>query len=562
MKVRVDLSEQLYRLLPEVYRVRDNPDRDSGGEITEPGDLALWLEAQGVLLNQVHRSLVQMLYDHFPDEADSDENGTMRSCQPWLLPYFAQLLDVALVSPELRGQRAEIAKAVAWRQSKGTLPCVEDIAQDVGQHEVEIQEGWRRLAVTPRVGYPILPARALGEPAEMDMDALPPGRRALHPGLNSGTVDFRRRSRAVQCESSNPAAHATHFAGVSLTWRRIHPHAVPCLPGSYQDGSARLPDLRTPAWNRGHFHPRRLLLYLPPPAGFCSPLAVPSTWTALRDAPLSPANAKRADSLEWEGQSVVLQVFAVPGKPVEVAVGTVEWQGHAVPFLWYRGTAADPVKITGVVDLNDEAVYRFENLWLDKTLDMQRGKLEMTGCAARKVIAQPADISTLDMQARACLFKTLQVARGLARLEYCTVLQTCVAEALQASDCIFLPRPRKNVDPADTAHPHPLCARYSRLPSPLPPEGAGTHAPKSTTVEPWFYSDLFGSRGCGVLHPGAAAALRFGAEDGGEMGAYHDRRYTLREEAVLDKLAEFIPVGQEAVLIPDTTLWCPPPQSV
>jgi hypothetical protein len=214
------------------------------------------------------------------------------------------------------------------------------------------------------------------------------------------------------------------------------------------------------------------------------------------------------------------------------------------------------------VDFDDEAVYRFENLWLDKTVDIKRGKVEMIGCAVRKLIVQPVDTSTVDLEARACLFKSLRVARGLAQLEYCTVLQTSVTEALQASDCIFLPVLKKDVDPADTDRPNPLCVRYSRLPDPLPPEGPDSHTPKTVTVAPWFFSETFGTPGCGVLHPGGDKSVRFGAEDGGEMGAYHDRRYTLREEAMIDKLDEFVPVGQEAILIPDTTLGCAPPQSV
>jgi hypothetical protein len=63
-----------------------------------------------------------------------------------------------------------------------------------------------------------------------------------------------------------------------------------------------------------------------------------------------------------------------------------------------------------------------------------------------------------------------------------------------------------------------------------------------------------------VLHPAADERLRFGAEDGGEMGACHLFAYTLRERAVLEKLKDFLPVGIEAVLAPDASLVCAPPQ--
>ena len=68
---------------------------------------------------------------------------------------------------------------------------------------------------------------------------------------------------------------------------------------------------------------------------------------------------------------------------------------------------------------------------------------------------------------------------------------------------------------------------------------------------PVFYSDSFGERGCGVLHPATAEGIRHGAEDGGEMGAYHDLYLSLLCEAVVDKLADDLPLGLEAASIPD-----------
>jgi hypothetical protein len=57
-----------------------------------------------------------------------------------------------------------------------------------------------------------------------------------------------------------------------------------------------------------------------------------------------------------------------------------------------------------------------------------------------------------------------------------------------------------------------------------------------------------------VQHPSSPKTVRFGAEDGGEMGAYHQWLYSLQAEAVHDKLQDYLPVGMEAVLIPDTHL--------
>ena len=64
-----------------------------------------------------------------------------------------------------------------------------------------------------------------------------------------------------------------------------------------------------------------------------------------------------------------------------------------------------------------------------------------------------------------------------------------------------------------------------------------------------------------MLHPDCVQAVQSGAEDGGEMGAYHDRRYVLRRQAVLEKLQEYLPVGMEAVIISDPSLPCAPPKA-
>ena len=70
----------------------------------------------------------------------------------------------------------------------------------------------------------------------------------------------------------------------------------------------------------------------------------------------------------------------------------------------------------------------------------------------------------------------------------------------------------------------------------------------------------FGDMDYGVLDPAISDAIRFGAEDGGEMGACHHKYYSLKAEAVLDKMREFLPVGIEPVLIQDTRLLHVPPE--
>jgi Phage tail protein (Tail_P2_I) len=464
--LKTKIGKQLYNYLPEVYRTRDQ------------GDLARFLDACGGLLDRIRVTLDQRLADSFPDNPPSGN-----SCQPWLVPYFAQLLDVRLVSPDDRGRREEVANAVAWRQRKGTLHAIEHIAEAVAQIEVEVQEGWKRTAQTARIGMPRLPAAALGEKAAFDQYQNHPIWAARHPDLPTTTLDFRYPTRAVQIRTvagaipSNPASKQTDFAGQHVWWRQANPHGAPCSPGSYDDVSRRTVDLRTPDWRQGHIHPKRVILYAPPPLGFF-PLGTRSL----------------GDTVLVDGQ---------------------------------KGPLTDQV--------------------IDGVLRVTGGTVRLVRCAVRRVeVTTRADASdTPIIVAHDSLFGEI-AAPGLVQLQYCTVLGSLNCGRLQASDSIF----NGAVTLATATKDRPHCIRFSCIPS-------GSLIPErlSNALDgPVFWSVEFGAPGCGVLCPSTTEAIRFGAEDGGEMGAYHHRCYCLLTKAVLDKLREFLPVGIEAVIVPDERL--------
>lgn len=491
-------------------------------------------------------------------------------CQNWLLPYFAQLLDVRLVSPDEAGRRVELRDAVTWRQRKGTRVSMERIAEAVGQFEVEIQEGWKRVAITPRVDRALLPESTYGE--EPIPTPATPDLRAGHPGLPAATLDFRRCSRAVQCDPANAGAHETTFAATPppLTWRQIHRHGVPCKPDSFQDVSRRTVDVRTPDWRRGWYHPRRVLLYFPPPEGFFVRTHTTVNWSSLAGA---VNEALATDITDWDQDRVDTR----PLGAIELTVRRGEWQGSPRVQLSLRGLTPAPVRLRGVIELHQPALFRFENLWLDNRVELNDAAAQLVGCAARQLRVTTAERDVPVIDAVSCLFKKLEAARGLVRLEYVTVLDTLLAERLQASDSILLPPLRK--DTVDDDVPAAGCIRFSRLfhiPPPPAPNDPGLlndpiwvsqgtrsalrcHAASCTTVPVLFWKDAFGEPGCGVLHPDCDSAIQSGAEDGGELGAHHTDRHVLRQRAVLDKLREFLPVGMEAVLIADDSLSCPPP---
>lgn len=558
-------GNRLKQWLPAHWRVRDTG-----------GDLDALLAVYGELLDALHATVVQRLDDSFPDA----DHG--RRCQDWLVPYFAQLLDVQLVSPDADGRRAEVAQAVSWRQRKGTQVSIERIAEEVGQFEVEIQEGWKRVAMTPRIDRHLLPATAYGE--EPLTGPATPSLRARHPGLPAITPDVRSCSRAVQCPANNPAASETVFPGdaVPLAWRQIHRHGVPSAPDSYQDVSRRTVDLRTPTSRRGLHHPRRMLLHIPPPEGFFRRIHTTVQWTTLE--PLVTEALDAATKTGWKQGETIECVN--PELQVAFTVGRSVWNGISLPLIGLRGLTDGPLRVRGVITLDTPAVYRFDNLWLDNRVEISHGMVQLLGCAFRQLLVSTAEREVPVLDARSCLFKKIEAPRGLVRLEYVTVTDTLLAECLQASDSILVPKLRK--DRVDADVPAAGCIRFSRLfhlpEKPVPTDPFDPQEPlidndplwraqnkrsllrcfaeTCTTAVPLFWEEVFGSPGCGVLHPDCNQAIQAGAEDGGEIGAYHEHRYVLRRLAVLEKLQEFLPVGMEAVLITDPSLACAPPKAI
>ena len=675
--ITTQAGQQLFELLPEVYRSRDTIGPEARG------DLARYLDACGHLLDLIRRTLDQRLADIFPDDSAAGLAG-----QTWLLPYIADLLDVRMVSPDEAGRREEVANAVAWRQRKGTLKVVEQIAELVGRLEAELQEGWKRVATTPRVGLPLLPAKALGESEEFDGFKQHPNWAARHPGLNSAMVDLRYPSRALQLSDlptdtpQNPAAKQTNFGGTRAWWRQVNPHGAPCFPGSYEDIARRTVDVRTPSWRQGHHHPKRALLYAPPPLGFFSPdpfpvvqdpefkeggehlledhhvegtLVVSAGRLTLRrctvetldisvsspdecvleaedclfDTLLAGAGAVRLESCTVMKKLTVLKIDAAnclfnDGSIDAPITGTIRYSrvpASSIPGVelvqcttetplffsdslgaplrgvlrpdspqpvlfgaedggemgaYHHGRQGRPVRIPLAddeeVSLVADSAYVLSDLLFEGqgAVRIVQGALNLQRVAAAKLVVHSA--SDVDEQgalqpvliAQDCLFDQVEAVEGLARLEYCTVLTQLTVDRLQASDCLFVSG--LTLGSASDSHPH--CIRFSRIPpdQPDPPvqfllsyHNTG-HAPVFQEFE--FDEEdgvirrrpEFGEPGCAVLHPAAPEQIRFGAEDGGEMGAHHAWRYSLLLAAVQDKLKDFLPVGIEAVIVPDLRL--------
>lgn len=538
---------KLYDILPAYVRQQD-----------ETGHTRDYLAAADKLLDRLHSTLNQYYADNFPD-LPLDDNEP--AAQEWVLPYFADLLDVKLVSPLADGKRAEIAKAVRWRQRKGTLTVVDEVAEAVGQWEVVVQEAWRRLAMTPRIGEPLLPEAYFGMSETLDTKI--PSEMAKHPGLPAATLDFRIGSRAVADEDNNPNSQVSTVRGISYRWRQQYPHGVPChhqhIDGSgkfhsaaFDDVSKRTPDLRSSDWRIGHFHPRKILLHIAQPEGFFPTGIVKVQWQQTwLDNNQIPSDAFLAQIrlystldgiLVFENRNLSARQFT----PVQV---------NGIFKLGQVPSGAGPADPEPEPTING---YHFAGLVINNRIEIDSGIASFDRCAVKTLESHsrfkgsdPRHLSVPVINARDTLFRDVQSATSLVRLEYCTVLKKCVAEAMQASDCIFTCLIRKDIAP--NTPPTRLCVRYShilpvQLPVDLDEHFHNNRAPL------YFFSDDFGSPSGGVLHPASDDSIRQGAEDGTEMGAYHFLYLSQRFAAVKEKLTDYLPIGFEAVVIPDENL--------
>ncbi|MCX6632971.1 MAG: hypothetical protein NTW28_35690, partial [Candidatus Solibacter sp.] len=437
------------------------------------------------------------------------------------------------------GRRGEVENAIAWRQAKGTLECVGAIARTIASTAAEVQEGWKRVILTARIGQPVLSAIAYGEDADIPLgtpDAdVDMAAAATHPGLPMGTVDFRIRSRAVQTLATNAVARPSSAGEVAFSWRTANPHGNPCQPGGFDDRSARTVDLRTPSWNSGHFHPKRLLLFMAPPRGKYFAGQQTLAWADIHAA----------------ASHALIRIDA--------SADTVR----------YEGLTDGPLRITGAVALDDGRTHIFENLAFAGVVTAacgavtarNAGFVELTGSAAN-VDAPVVDLSN-------ALIGSLSVPKGLARMAGCTVLTKLTATCLQATDCI-LPGQPDQADMSDQvvlpldAGAKASCLRFSRVPWTTSPAPASVLLLRCSAAAPAYLDDgtVTGVAlpSMGILHASSSGAIVTGAEDGGEMGTGHAGNHRGRIAALVAKLGEFLPVGIEAAVVIDSRMALVPPR--
>jgi len=133
---QTDATTRVLALLPAHVRARD---ADSGGLLT-----AL-VEAVAGELDILERDVDALYASWF-----------VETCAEWVVPYLADLVGVADLPPDLPGvtsRRAFVANTVRYRQGKGTLGVVEQVARDASGWPAKAVEFFSLLAYVPHVNH-------------------------------------------------------------------------------------------------------------------------------------------------------------------------------------------------------------------------------------------------------------------------------------------------------------------------------------------------------------------------------------------------------------------------
>lgn len=125
-------ADKLWQLLPAVYRFEDGEDPRENGPLRE---LVHRIGAQAAIV----RRGIDRLW----------EDQSIESCEDWVIPYIADLLDARLVAGLApRQQRVNVGKTIYYRRRKGTVAMLEELAADITGWQVRVVEFFRRLART------------------------------------------------------------------------------------------------------------------------------------------------------------------------------------------------------------------------------------------------------------------------------------------------------------------------------------------------------------------------------------------------------------------------------
>jgi hypothetical protein len=118
-------APNFYSLLPEFMRVAD---------ALQGSPLAALLASAQQQANLVDADIT-VLWDNF----------FVETCEDWVLPYIADLIGLTLIDDLPANNRREVARTIAYRRRKGTVPQLETMANDITGWGVRVAEFFHNL---------------------------------------------------------------------------------------------------------------------------------------------------------------------------------------------------------------------------------------------------------------------------------------------------------------------------------------------------------------------------------------------------------------------------------
>ena len=127
---------KLWTLLPEIYRALDSTSPPDPSVLASPdGPLKEIVNRIGSQAATLRRSIDRMW-----------EDQSIETCDDWVIPYIGAQLATNLVSGEdARAQRLDVYNTIYYRQRKGTVPLLEELAWDIAGWDARVMEMWRRI---------------------------------------------------------------------------------------------------------------------------------------------------------------------------------------------------------------------------------------------------------------------------------------------------------------------------------------------------------------------------------------------------------------------------------
>lgn len=187
-------ADEIYRLLPAVYRVRD---AEQGGVLRELVDIV------ASQVNALAESLEQMYDDQF-----------IETSAEWVAPYIGDLIGYRTlhgVVPRVASPRAEVANTIRYRRRKGTASMIEQLARDVTGWPARAVEFFEQLTTTQYMNHVRLHAAATADLRDAT-------RLAMSGTFQNGAFDTLAHTAEMRRVSSRSGRYNIPNVGIFL-WR-------------------------------------------------------------------------------------------------------------------------------------------------------------------------------------------------------------------------------------------------------------------------------------------------------------------------------------------------------